>query len=121
MYIIKPFDMSLPTAAPPPVICVRKPTLIGPCCDHAGPRSAARANTSNPKIAAICLLIPFLLLSLLRSGVGFNRSWLRFFRPPFDRPEDSFGRIDNREDIDGAENQQPTVRVDGDEILQENN
>src|SRR5919106_2743368 len=74
MYIVKPFDMSLPTAAPPPVICVRKPTLIGPFCDHAGPASTVRANTSNPQIAAIRLvLIAILLLSLLLLGPGLQR------------------------------------------------
>src|SRR4030095_6791274 len=71
--IMKPFDMSLPTAAPPPVICVRKPNLIGPFCGHAGTTSTVRANTSTPQIAAIRLvLIPILLRSLLLSGRGLQ-------------------------------------------------
>src|SRR5512144_367202 len=66
--IMKPFDMSLPTAAPPPVICVRKPTFIGPFCAHVGPAPALKAARSNPEIAAIALLLIVTLLPLFRSG-----------------------------------------------------
>ena len=35
--------------------------------------------------------------------------------------EDSLRRINDREDIHGAKNQQPAMRIDGNEILEQNN
>src|SRR4030095_2482225 len=52
--------------------------------------------------------------------VDSNRSWLHFFRPSFYGAEDSLRRINNRQDVDGAKNQQPAMRIDGNEILEQN-
>ena len=61
-YIMKPFDMSLPTAAPPPVICVRKPSLMGPFCARPGlgPDKTRAMTTESETISFLFTDPPFI-------------------------------------------------------------
>src|SRR5690349_2319191 len=98
--------MSLPICANGPVRGARKPILIGADC--AGAPTGAAIGATNASSTA----------SLTRDERVMTISpWRLTLRP--ERTQHAAWREQDDADVDGAEDQQPALRVHADEVLQE--
>src|SRR5881392_3143828 len=99
--------MSLPSAEAAPVSGARRPILMGPLC--AGPVRGTASATADAT----------------RKTTASVRPWMRFIvvalspRRPAERAEHATGCPQDDADVDDAEDQEPALRVDAHEVLQE--